>query len=270
MAASPEWSPTQLARLAPWDAPRCVDVHCHCLPGVDDGPATLEESLDLCRSLVADGVTTVIATPHQMGIYEEFNTASSIRAVAAELRAALADAGIPLELAPGADVRIDERLPLLLEADLVLTAADRGRHLLLELPFEVFVDPLPTIVTLAGRNIQTIMTHPERHRYLSGSMERIEAWVAAGAAVQITAGSLLGEFGRRARDEAWRLVHAGLVSLVAGDAHDAERRPPRMTTAIEALESELGRDAARTLCLENPWRVWQARSVEPFRPAASP
>ncbi len=262
MGASPVWSPTQQARLAEWDAPRCVDVHCHCLPGIDDGPATVNEALELCAALVADGVTTVIATPHQLGIYEQFNSAATICAAVVEFAAELAAANIPLELAPGADVRIDERLPRLLDGDLILCLADRRRHLLLELPFDVFVDPSPTIAALAERGVQAIITHPERHRYLALVPERIEAWVAAGAAVQITAGSLLGDFGPRANDEAWRLVHAGLVSLVATDAHDVGRRPPCLSAALDALAREVGRDAARAMCLANPWHVLQGERVE--------
>lgn len=261
MGATPVWSPTQQARLAEWGVPRCVDVHCHCLPGVDDGPATMDDALDLCDALVADGVTTVIATPHQLGGYDRSNTAATIRAAVQALSAELAAQKIPLELAPGADVRVDERLPQLLASDVVVTAADAGKHVLLELPHELFVDPMPAIVALSQRGLQTIMTHPERHRYLSQMPDRIVSWIDAGAVLQITAGSLLGEFGARANDQAWRLVHAGLVSLVATDAHDAQRRPPCFTQALAALSQELGRDATRLMCLENPWRVAQGQAI---------
>jgi protein-tyrosine phosphatase len=263
------WSPTQQARLAEWGVPRCVDIHCHCLPGVDDGPATTDDALDLCDALVADGITTVIATPHQLGGYDRQNTAATIRAAVNALATELAAQQIPLELAPGADVRVDERLPRLLESDVVVTPADARRHVLLELPHELFVDPMPAIVALSQRGLQTIMTHPERHRYLSQMPDRIISWIDAGAVLQVTAGSLLGHFGARANDEAWRLVHAGLVSLVATDAHDAERRPPCLTLAIDALAQELGRDAARVMCLENPWRVLQGQALDVPRTGAT-
>src|SRR4051812_19735949 len=106
-----EPSPAQQTRLSEWSVSRSVDVHCHILPELDDGPESLEASLDLCRALVADGITTVFATPHQLGRYDGVNTASVIREALAALQAELQTAAIPLELAPGADVRIDERLP---------------------------------------------------------------------------------------------------------------------------------------------------------------
>ncbi len=263
MSAPLTWSPSQLERLRVGRVDRAVDVHCHCLPGIDDGPPTLDAALDLCDALVDDGVTTVIATPHQLGAYDGVNTAAVIREAVANLNRELAEAEIPLEVLPGADVRVDERLARLFEDDRILTIADRRRHLLLELPHELFVDPLPSIAALSERGVQAIITHPERHRYLLNAPEHASAWVAAGAALQVTAGSLLGDFGPRANQEAWRLVHAGLVSLVATDAHDCERRPPRLTDALAVLENELGADAARTLCLENPWRVLQGESLTP-------
>jgi protein-tyrosine phosphatase len=263
MQAPPNWTPTQLARLRNGDIPRCVDVHCHCLPGLDDGPETLDDALDLCDALIDDGVTTVIASPHQLGAYDGVNTAAVIRKAVSELNAELQREEIPLEVFPGADVRVDERLARLVDDDRAMTVADRRRHLLLELPHELFVDPLPAIADLKERDIQVIMTHPERHRYLHQAHDQVAAWVAAGAVLQVTAGSLLGDFGPRANDDAWRLLHAGLVGLIATDAHDCQRRPPRLSAAIEVLLAEFGPAIARVLCLENPWRVFQGEPIAP-------
>jgi protein-tyrosine phosphatase len=265
MSSTPNWSPPQLARLDKWSVSRSVDVHCHCLPGIDDGPETAEDALELCRALVADGVTTVIASPHQLGIYDGYNTAELIRQTVAEFTEQLAAAEISLEVVAGADIRVDERLGRLLDADEVVTIADKRRHLLLELPHQLLVDPLPAISDIADRGIQTIMTHPERHRYLAGAVDRIASWVDAGAIVQITAGSLLGDFGPQPHQEAWRLVRAGLVGLVATDAHDHARRPPRLTPAFAALEAEIGANAARVLCVDNPLRVFQGEHLAPPR-----
>jgi protein-tyrosine phosphatase len=266
MDPSLTWSPSQQARLASAGASRSVDIHCHCLPELDDGPATLAESLRLCEALIADGVTTVIATPHQLGGYDRINTAAVIRDAVAALTAELDAAGLPLEIYPGADVRVDERLLRLLDSDQILTSGDRGRHLLLELPHEVFVDPLGAILALVERDVQPLMTHPERHRYLANSVQRLQSWVEAGAALQITAGSLLGDFGSSARQEAWRLVEAGLVSLVATDAHNVERRPPRLTAAIQALADGVGAHAAHAMTVENPLRVFAGEYVNPVVP----
>lgn len=250
-----ERSGEQLRRLEEFGVQQCVDVHCHCLPGLDDGPEFMGESIALCEALVRDGITTVVATPHQLGRYDRENSANCIREAVSELSTALKERRVPIEVLPGGDVRLDERLPRLLDTDEIVTVADAGRHLLLELPHELFVDPTMMIAILRKRRQQAIMTHPERHRYLQGSVKLPRAWVAQGAVLQVTAGSLVGDFGRHAYDHAWRLLDAGLVHLVASDAHDTERRPPRMSDALMLLTQEVGRDVARKICLENPSRI---------------
>src|SRR5688572_7333069 len=132
----------QQQRLARFRCTASVDIHCHCLPGLDDGPASMADAVALCRALVQDGVTTVVATPHLLGRFCEPGRASKIRQRVAELQAALLAEQIPLLIHPGADVRIDERLPQLLDAGEALTLADASRWVLLELPHEQWVDPL--------------------------------------------------------------------------------------------------------------------------------
>lgn len=254
-AANANWLPEQQHRLDEFNAARSVDIHCHCLPGLDDGPGSLEDSIALCEALVLDGITTVIATPHQLGRYDRLNSAEDIYEGVTELSAELDKLRIPLEILPGGDVRVDERLPKLLDLGEVRTAADAGCHLLLELPHELYVDPLSIIDLLRERGLQAIMTHPERHHYLSVRHSWAGDWITHGAVLQVTAGSLLGEFGDRAYHNAWHLVQNGLASLVATDAHDTNRRPPRMSEAIKLLTRQVGSDVTRLLTIENPLRV---------------
>lgn len=263
-AASDNWSGVQQRRLDEFQTARTVDIHCHCLPGLDDGPVTMEEAIDLCEALVADGITTVIATPHQLGRYDRLNSANEIFASLLELTRELESRHIPLEVMPGGDVRVDERLLKLLEAGEVAPVADAGRHLLLELPHELFVDPVPIIGWLAERGLQAVMTHPERHHYLSRRLNWADAWLAHGACLQVTAGSLLGEFGERAYELAWLLVENGLASLVASDAHHAIRRPPRMSEAMQLLSERVGHSATRALTIDNPLRVLSGEAISPL------
>lgn len=262
-AANVQWSPEQQQRLDAYDLPRSVDIHCHCLPGLDDGPASMEEAITLCQALVKDGITSVIATPHQLGRYDRINSSAEIRLAVEELTEQLDALQIPLEVFPGGDVRLDERLPRLLEAGEVGTVADAGRHLLLELPHELFLNPLGTIELLRSRGIQTIMTHPERHKYLPTSGAWANDWIRCGAVLQVTAGSLLGEFGNRAYESAWQLVLSGRVSLVATDAHDPLRRPPRMTEVIRLLTQRVGPAVARAVTMDNPLLVLNGEEIPP-------
>lgn len=256
------WNPTQQQRLETYQVKRCVDIHCHLLPGLDDGPGSMAAAVELANAIALDGITTVVATPHQLGRYDRMNSADIIRTKIGELSSALESAAIPLEVVPGGDVRIDERLPHLLEAGEIGTLADAGVHLLLELPHQFLIDPLPTIELLHTRGIQAIITHPERHRYLAGKELLLRSWFQAGAVLQLTAGSLLGDFGRQAHAQAWQIVHAGLASLIATDAHDAQHRPPRLSAVITVLSEEVGPEAAQRLCLTNPLRVYQGLPVE--------
>jgi protein-tyrosine phosphatase len=262
MSHPPQWNDAQRERMRRFGVDCIADVHCHCLPGIDDGPATLSDSLALCRRLAEDGVTSVAATPHQLGSYLGDNGAAEIRERVAQLQAVLLREEIPLELAAGGDVRIDERLVSLLSEGEISTIADLGKHLLLELPHEWFVDPTATIGELASRGVQPILTHPERHRYLADKVDEIDRWIDAGVVVQVTAGSLLGDFGRSAQKLGWQLAEAGLVHLVASDAHDAVRRRPCLTPAVEELSARFGEPFARLVCGENPRRVWRGEFIE--------
>ena len=255
------WLPSQRQRLEKFDIEKCADVHCHILPGLDDGPSDMSQAVALCAALAEDGITTVAATPHQLGRYDRLNSAAVIKQGIQELTLVLEAEQIPLEILPGGDVRIDERLAKLLDAGEITSLAEAGGHLLLELPHDLLVDPLATIDMLGKRGLQTIMTHPERHPYLAGRDQMLQDWVDRGAVIQLTAGSLLGEFGRRAYDQAWRILQLGLASLVATDAHDVVRRPPRLSEALAMLTRELGSDLARTLCIDNPLRVYHGKTI---------
>ena len=259
-----KWSPQQLQRLHEFDTERSVDIHCHCLPGIDDGPPSMEDAVALCRRLVEDGITTVVATPHQLGRYDCTNTAEAIRAAAETLAAELKDREIPLEILPGGDVRVDERIPELLKSGRIGTVADAGSHLLLELPHELFIDPIPMIDRLRETGIQAVITHPERYSYLQNRPQFARKCLEHGAILQITCGSLVGGFGRRAYDEAWRLILAGMVSIVASDAHDSTRRPPQMSAAIDALQRTVGAAVTRLVAIENPLRIIHGESIQPL------
>jgi protein-tyrosine phosphatase len=238
-----------------------TDVHCHCLPGLDDGPADMVEALALCRALVADGVRTVVATPHQLGRYEGRNGGSQVRQAVARLQQALTQAQIPLTVHAGADIRIDERIPQLLESSAVLAVGDVGRYFLLELPHEVFVDPMALLAQLAERQVTAVITHPERHPFLARNPDTVQRWAPYRPCLQITAASFGGGFGPLAQEAAWAFLRQPLPVLAATDTHDTTSRPPRMTEAYTLLSQRLGRSAARTICVDNPQRVLSGQDV---------
>jgi protein-tyrosine phosphatase len=238
-----------------------IDIHCHCLPDIDDGPGTLGESISLCRKLNDNGIKKVIATPHQLGRYGEFNDGDRIRKKVSELNKELEKNRIRINVLPGADVRVDERICQFIEDDKVLTLADNGRHVLLELPHEIFIDIKPLIVELSSLGIQAIISHPERHPVIARKPEVLYEWLEESAHLQITAASLLGDFGSIAKKTAWKFLDMGMVSIVATDSHDLSRRKPRMKDAFNSIIAKLGEEIARLVCKENPLRILEGKDV---------
>jgi protein-tyrosine phosphatase len=239
-----------------------VDVHCHCLPNLDDGPESVEEALMLCRVLAADNVSTVVATPHQLGRFEDRTKAAAIRRTVGVLNGALGERGIDLLVLPGAEVRVDERIDEMLAGGEILTLADAGCHVLLELPWDALIDIEPLLTQFALRGVQTILAHPERNGPLLERPQMLGRWTALGVGLQVTAGSLTGDWGRYVERAAWGLVAQGGRICIATDAHDGAQCPG-MTKAFEAVAARLGGDLAFSLCVENPARVIRGEKLAP-------
>jgi len=232
-----------------------LDILCHCLPGMDDGPQTINESIALCKAIVEDGVSTVIATRHQLGSYDGQNVAEIIRCKVKELNSVLQNDNISLIVLPGADIRIDERIIDMLKCDNILTLGDPGHHLLLELPDYIIFDISPLLLTLADHGIQAILSHPERHTFLARNTEYVRPWLKAGASLQVTAASLLGDFGPEAENAAWQYLSIDPNVIIASDAHNVNTRKPKMTESYQRVEHRLGRLRSGKIYYDNPARL---------------
>jgi len=241
-----------------------IDIHCHCLPGVDDGPATKLEAFALCRALIEDSIKSVIATPHQLGRFSDCNEAAQIREKVSILNEQLKDNDISITVMPGADVRVDERICQLLEADKILTLTDGGKYILLEIPHEVFIDITPLLAGLSCLGIQAIISHPERHPILANQPGTLLKWRKLSAHLQVTSASLLGQFGPVAQKAAWNFLKSGWASLIATDSHDLETRKPCMKAVFERISVQLGENIARLVCIENPLRVLKGQDIVPI------
>ncbi len=232
-----------------------VDLHCHCLPGIDDGAPTLHAAVALCRMLREDNVACVVATPHQLGRFEGRVHASTIRQAVQTLNEELRDRGVDLQVLPGAEVRLDERIGRFLASEDILTLADKKQHILIELPGDVFIDMEPLRMHLHYAGIEVVLAHPERNAPLLGRPHILRRWVAQGVSLQVTAASLVGLWGPVVQHAAWNLVADGLISLIATDAHGAGTEGPCMTAAFQAVAARFGTELARLLCVINPARV---------------
>ena len=233
-----------------------IDLHTHILPGLDHGPSDWDEALEMCRIAVADGTTTLAATPHVSEIFP--NSPQRIEAAVVEMRRRLGDAGIPLMVHVGGDYHIRPDL----SPRNVLTLGGNGRYFLLEFPYQVLPPRADVFIkTLLDRGLVPIVTHPERTASLQRDWHRLEPLVKAGALVQITAGSLLGEFGPAATAVAKHFLKKGWVHLLASDAHWVHERSPRLAAGLAAAAPIVGESAARALVDQNPQAILEGRDL---------
>ena len=234
-----------------------IDLHCHLLPGIDDGPETLEEALEMARIAVANGIEEAHVTPHlHPGRWD--NDLPKIAAAVEAHRAALAQAGIPLKLGFAAEVRLDYEILPMIEAGRVpfLGTLDGCKVLLLEFPHShVPVGADKFVAWLLARNIRPLIAHPERNKDLMREPEKIEPFVREGCLLQITADAIAGEFGEVCALRAREFLERGWVSVIASDAHDTVERPPRIAPGRDAAAKIVGEEEARRLTQGTPQRI---------------
>ena len=237
-----------------------VDIHSHILPNIDDGATSLEESIAMANTAVINGTNAVIATPHQMGSNIGI-TADVIKTGVASLRHHINLKNIELTILPGADIRIDPELPKLLKHGLVLTLADRGKHVLLELPHDTYYPINQLLKSLRKQGLVGILSHPERNRGIIKDPEVMWDVIEAGGLLQITAASLTGAFGSSCQEIAELAVDEGLIHFIASDAHDTKHRPFGMRDAYDTICDMAGEKIADLVCCENPARVFEGDDV---------
>lgn len=234
-----------------------IDLHCHLLPGIDDGPDTLAEALELARMAVADGITEARVTPHiHIGRWD--NELATIDKAVAVHRIELERAGIPLKLGFAAEVRLDYELIPLIESGRIpfLGELDGYRVMLLEMPHShIPVGADKFVSWLIGRGIRPMIAHPERNKDIMRDAGKLRPFVLAGCLVQLTADALAGNFGDICQARAIECLEQGCVTVLASDAHDARSRPPRLTAGLEVATRILGAEAARELVEDNPRRI---------------
>ena len=240
-----------------------VDIHCHVLPGLDDGASDWEQALAMLEMAADGGISDIVATPHA-------NDQFCFDAEAVEERLAESQrrsAGVP-RLHYGCELHITpENIESALRFPARYSIAHRG-YLLVEFSdFQIPRTAGEILRRLMEAGMRPIIAHPERNPILRERIEDLTDWVEQGALVQVTAHSLLGRFGRSARSSSQNLVERGLVHFLASDAHDARYRPPVLGDARRAVEQSFGQPVADRLLVINPQAVLAGNPVEPSAPA---
>lgn len=247
---------------APTAVPALTDLHLHVLPGVDDGPATLDEAVAVCRLALADGCETLIVTPHQRHAFWSNRDGPLLRELCSQVQQAV---GERPRVVPGAEIAVDSEL--LAEVDGFaasgLLSLAGSRYLLLEFPTlpASGVDARGLVHELVVAGWRPILAHAERIPRWAERPEELAGLVEVGATIQITAGSVLGDHGRRARTCCSWLLDRGLVHFVGSDAHDTTRRPPGLSTAWRAIRDGWGEDAAQAIFVDHPAAILANRPL---------
>jgi protein-tyrosine phosphatase len=242
-----------------------VDVHCHILPGVDDGAADVKESLAMAQAAISDGITHVVATPHSSTEFR-FNY-GRVRELRDQLQRLVGDR---LVLATGCDFHLNlENLEALRKEPAPFCINQRS-YLLVEFS-EYSVPPTTghTLHDMKLRGLHPIITHPERNGIIQSQANLLASWVRLGCFVQVTGGSLTGTFGPKAREDALRWISLGVVHLVASDAHNTRGRPLRLQPAYEVVREQFGDAKARALFFDNPLAAFEGREL-PHVPEVAP
>lgn len=241
-----------------------IDIHCHLLPELDDGAESLDETLEMCRMALADGTTTIVATPHQQdGVYQ--TPVAAIVAGVRSVRAELKKANLHLQIVPGADVRIEVDTGEKIIKGEILSINNTKRYFLLEFPshsIPLNIDRL--IFNLLLKNITPVLTHPERIAEVQENPNRVYELVEMGVLSQVTAMSITGGFGERAKKCAHTLLKHHLVHIIASDAHSTHSRPPILSDAVKVVSRMLDEETAQHMVTTIPAQIIRGEPVSIF------
>lgn len=230
-----------------------IDTHAHILPGLDDGPETMEQTIKLLEKAVKEQITGIIATPH--GHHPNFKT--DLAATADKLvtvQRYIEEAQMPIKIYQGQECRLSDQLPARLDAGEALTLAG-SRYVLLELPSTgIPAYTVPVIQQLIGLNYVPIIAHAERNQGIIEKPERLRKLLLHGAMAQVTAGSVSGHFGKAIQKTAFTLIEANLIHVYGSDVHSIDKRPFLFNAGLDLLEKKKLHDYV-DIFLENNERI---------------
>ena len=238
-----------------------IDIHSHILPGLDDGPQTMEESIQMCRIAYQDGIRTIVATPHTLnGVYQNGKSTilTRVEELCSELRTQNSE--LPLKILPGSDVHLCETTLQQVDQGEAVTIGDGGKYIMIEFPSQAIPYQAERVLfQLLGRGLTPIISHPERNLEIGRRPGRYYEIIKMGCLGQVTAMSLTGEFGPKVRQWAEKLLKSWLVHFIASDAHSINGRPPILSAAVKAAAKIVGKKEAEKMVTEYPKAILEGR-----------
>jgi protein-tyrosine phosphatase len=228
-----------------------IDIHLHILPGVDDGPETIEQTLTLAQALVQEGIYAAIATPHYNDEFPQ-RPAAEIQRRVYDVQQALDSYHIPLRLFAGHEVLIKPGLVEDIRVGRIATL-NGSRYLLLELWSSTWLPETERVIfELRASGIIPVIAHVERYRVIQQDHSRLSILIQMGVLTQLTASSLIGMQGRTAKHCAETLLKKGLIHCIASDAHGLHKRPPGVAMGLQSAVRILGRERVHHMVETQP------------------
>ena len=240
------------------------DLHAHILPGVDDGPSTIEDSIAIARIAAENGTRTMLATPHRKDV-AELSSVQRIRVLTAELQRRIHDEDIPLTLALGMENHIDSALPDDVIAGKALTM-NGSRYILVEMPFfgniaeRDFVED--ALLGIQAQGLTPVFAHPERIQAFQQQPELLERCINMGMLSQLTRGSLLGHWGEEVRQFSLDLLRQGMARIISSDTHSPHPpRTPELGEALKIAAEIVGCQKAKAMVIDTPRAILENRPL---------
>lgn len=246
-----------------------VDLHCHLLAGLDDGPRTDEEALAMCRLAYEEGTRMVAATAHQNEHWPAV-TPDRIREATRRLAQMLREADVAMRVFPCAEVMVQPQLESLWQRGDFLSVADRQQYLLVEMPHGLFVDLRESVRRLWAAGVRMIVAHPESRPELLHEPGAIEDLIEAGCLVQVSAHNIVEPASRRDERALRSWFRRGIVHVLGSDGHSVKRRPPKMAEAYRRVARWCGHATADRVASTNGLAILQGlplRITSPSRPS---
>ena len=240
-----------------------IDIHAHVLPQVDDGPKSWGESLALLRGAVDDGIAGVVCTSHVIDRLDARIEDVFVQKFE-ELQKRVRDAGLEIQLWLGAEIHTYTQFDV---HSRLATLNGNGKYLLIEFPMAGVPADAPALFgRFIAQGVRPILAHPERNQVVLKQPSKAYEYIQGGALLQLNAGSLVGDFGRRVRGVARALLEHRMVHFFASDGHSTEGRPVALSRAYEAVARDYGEETAETLFCVNPLKAVEGEPIDSPQP----
>ena len=242
-----------------------IDIHCHILPGVDDGAADMDEALAMVRLAAESGVSRIVATPHFHGEEESLQMLPLVLSRLNALRKEVKKYELPVTVHPGVEILCTPQTPDLARQGKLPTIGN-SRYILTEFFFDETLEYMELILDQLTRwGYQPVVAHPERYHAVQKRPQVMQRWFAKGYILQLNKGSILGGFGPRAETTATDLLKRGLAHVIASDAHHADFRTTHMSAIAAWGREYLGKEYTNILLTKNPGQILRGKPVIPAR-----